>query len=181
MKAEANLTLINEFKENSMRTASKALESTNDVLAVKSLLESQYVLHARLTEKLARLKAQQDFFKSLCVNPTLAQSINKHSHHKDSEWLGTCQAAIYCAHITGRVDLNWYSILQENRRTEQVVDKDMGSVFEYEQKTPKRGNQHKLGFLPFTDYKGSVFYRRTDLEKWLSALGGKLPSPKIAQ
>jgi len=79
------------------------------------------------------------------------------------KWLTTSAAVFYCMDRTGRTDLEWNSILMENRRDQH----DIASVMS--DRRP-RGNAARIGLLPFFRHGNKVYYRVSDLNAWLAQL-----------
>ncbi len=90
-------------------------------------------------------------------------------------WMETFQAAMYCAVATGRYDLDWHSLLLENRRAQR--DPDMEDMIGNEEIQSSRGNARRLGKLDTTAYRGRIFYRRSRIDSWLDCVTHKLPPP----
>jgi len=83
--------------------------------------------------------------------------------HDDTHWLTSSTAASYCMDRTGRTDIDWHSVLLENRRDQMDITAIM------EDKAP-RGNVALLGELHCFKLGRKVYYRVTDLDYWLANL-----------
>ena len=104
------------------------------------------------------------------------------SSHRTLYWYPTFQAALYCAIRSGRQDLDWHSILLENRR-QQVgeADLELNELLGIEEDTGLRGNAHRYGRLNFTTLGNKPYYPRSALNIWLNRIvrSGLLPVPTV--
>ena len=90
---------------------------------------------------------------------------------KGEQWLLTSAAAFYCMDRTGRSDIDWHSLLRENRRTQLSVDDlIMPVVSRHGRLRQQRGNSKRLGALKAYKLSGRVYYAVSDLNQWLQGL-----------
>ena len=78
-------------------------------------------------------------------------------------WRKTFQAAMFCAVESGRGDVDWHSLLLENRRF----------PFEYgsdDDRTIVHGNKNRLDELPNVDMKRRYYYAEHDLKCWVDSI-----------
>ncbi|MFK7160835.1 hypothetical protein V6U78_07270 [Marinospirillum sp. MEB164] len=88
----------------------------------------------------------------------------KAMHDEDGHWLTTTAAVIYCAAQTKRPDIEWHSILMENRRSQSGLESVVATGKRI------RGNANRLGKIFCLRVNRKAYYRQSDLDEWLAQL-----------
>lgn len=100
------------------------------------------------------------------VGTELAKAINsfKISGTRDTYlWYKTFQAAMFCAYISGRADIDWHTLLLENRRYPYgSTDDDCYSIV--------HGNTDRYETLPTVDMKRKYYYADHDLREFVDSI-----------